>query len=123
MTQRATINRPVSVAEVAVLRASIERAAKLAGAELLIPTLDALRAVGRCECGCDTVDFAAPSRAPGSQVADGIGTTPNGGAVGVIVWGTLEGITSLEVYDLGAGDDDLRLPTPESIHSWATDTA
>ncbi|MGH7535357.1 MAG: hypothetical protein ACREMG_07215, partial [Gemmatimonadales bacterium] len=48
-------------------------------------------------------------------IADGIGTTPAGGKVGVIVWGTAEAVTGLEVYDLGAGAADLRLPDPSSI--------
>lgn len=51
-------------------------------------------------------------------IADGIATTPSGGTVGVIVWGTDDSVTSLEIYDLGAGDGDQRLPTPESIRPW-----
>jgi hypothetical protein len=35
--------------------------------------------------------------------------------VGVIVWGTADRVTGLEVYDLGAGPHDLTLPVPDSI--------
>jgi len=48
-------------------------------------------------------------------VADGIGTTSAGGQVGVIVWGRGKAITGLEIYDLGAGENDLKLPIPSSI--------
>jgi hypothetical protein len=44
-----------------------------------------------------------------------VGTTKLGGTVGIIVWGRDDQITGLEVYDLGAGEDDLTLPVPESI--------
>jgi hypothetical protein len=51
-------------------------------------------------------------------IADGTATTPSGGGVGVIVFGTSTKITGLEVYDLGAGDNDLRLPEPSSVLPW-----
>lgn len=35
--------------------------------------------------------------------------------MGVIVWGRDDAITALEIYDLGAGEDGLRLPLPSSI--------
>ena len=40
---------------------------------------------------------------------------PAGGEVGVIVWGRGNAVTGLEIYDLGAGPADLRLPDPASI--------
>ena len=49
---------------------------------------------------------------------DAYGKTASGGHVGLIVWGTDRTITGLEVYDEGAGQDDLRLPDPASITSW-----
>jgi hypothetical protein len=116
MTQRAKINRSISDAEVAVIRAALERA-PVAG--VAVPSLDGLhtlRAVDRCGCGCDSVDFALHDPAqPSKPLADGIGLTPTGGMVGVLVWGREAEVTGLEIYDLGAGDDDLRLPSPTSI--------
>ena len=35
-----------------------------------------------------------------------------------MVFGTAKSITGLEIYDLGAGEDDLVLPMPESIIPW-----
>jgi hypothetical protein len=101
-----------------VIRAALERVPSASPAiELLIPVED-LRVVGQCECGCDSVDFV-PSNAEHSRpIADGLAATPNGGMVGVIVWGTDDAVTSLEIYDLGAGDGNVRLPAPESIQPW-----
>jgi hypothetical protein len=65
------------------------------------------------------VDFARDDEGEHPRVlADAVGETPSGGTVGVIVWGHPEAVTGLEVYDLGAGDDDLRLPVPASIAPW-----
>jgi hypothetical protein len=80
--------------------------------------------VGVCGCGCDSVDFTPhdPSHTS-APVADGVGTTPAGGDVGVIVWGTSDAITGLEIYDMGAGESDLRLPNPDTIRPLVIETA
>lgn len=51
-------------------------------------------------------------------MADATGQTPRGGQVGIIVWGRSDAITALEIYDLGAGDDDVVLPVPTSVIPW-----
>lgn len=109
--------RPISAGEVTVIRAAVERARTRAVSEALLILAPSLRVVSLCGCGCASVFFEGYSR--GSEpIADGTGITSSGGAVGVIVWGTSDAITGLEVYDLGAGDDDLQLPVPESIRPW-----
>ena len=52
------------------------------------------------------------------MLGDGVGQTAKGGTVGIIIWGTTEAVTGIEVYDLGAGQDDLTLPVVGSIRSW-----
>jgi hypothetical protein len=97
----------------------LEKAPKNGGRHSLIDQIDSLRVIGRCDCGCASVDFEVEGQSPpAKQVADATGTTPAGGKVGVIVWAIDERLTGLEIYDLGAGDDDLRLPTVESIEAW-----
>lgn len=88
-----------------------------------IGMLDALTVVGGCGCGCASVDFV-PQDTNGSShiVGDGMGKTSAGGQVGLIVWGTAQAITGLEVYDMGAGQEDLGLPDPASIASWERQT-
>jgi hypothetical protein len=82
-----------------------------------------LHVVARCECGCASVDFDAASGQRSTLVAHGTGQTPSGGQVGVIVWGRCDAITGLEIYDLGAGEDDLVLPVPTSVMSWLPNTS
>ena len=111
--------RTISSLEAAVLRAAIDRAPHPPVPEGILASLDNLRVVSRCDCGCDSVDFAAPSPSePATHVADGIGKTPPGGQVGVLVWARGPNISG---YDLGAGDEDLRLPMPDSICPWQPD--
>jgi hypothetical protein len=119
MTQRTTIDRQITPEELSVIRATLERAAVSPGYEPLAANLEHLRAVARCSCGCDSVDFCVynPDRPP-RPIGDGTGQTAAGGSVGIIIWGTDETVTGIEVYDLGAGDDDLRLPVPSSIRPW-----
>ena len=124
MTERAKIDRPISPTEIAVIRAALERFPVSSEFTALSAQLPQLRAVDQCSCGCDSVDFVLHGQTPpASPIADGVGTTPKGGSIGLIVWGTSDAITGLEVYDLGAGDDDLRLPTVESIRSFSDGAA
>ena len=77
------------------------------------PELARLRVVGRCDCGCATVDFLA-DEGPGARVAaDAYGTTPNGIGVGVMLWERDGQLAGLEVYSLAEGSAEL--PVPESL--------
>jgi hypothetical protein len=105
--------------EIEVIRAAIARARVQPVYSEDIVSLSDLIVAGQCNCGCASVDFEKrePER-PSHRIADGIGTTPQGGCVGVIVWGQSDGVTGLEIYDLGAGDGNLVLPVPDSIEPW-----
>ena len=116
MDKRTKINRPISATEVEVIRVTLERAAAAPEFKKLETNAERLQVVGKCDCGCESVDFVEQGTVPHVKpIADGIGSTSRGGKVGVIVWGTPEIITGLEIYDLGAGDKDIKLPAPESI--------
>ena len=116
---RTKINRPITPEEVAVVRTTLERAPVAPEHARLAASVESLRAVDQCSCGCDSVDFEEQgSVRPAKPIGDAIGTTPAGGVVGVIVWGRDDAITALEIYDLGAGDDGLRLPTIHSIRGF-----
>ena len=111
--------RHITPAEVAVIRAALELTPSPSPATRLPVSVEDLWVVGQCECGCDSVDFIPSETELHSRpIAEGIATTPSGGKVGVIVWGTDDAVTSLEIYDLGAGDGNVRLPIPESIQPW-----
>src|SRR5262245_19952912 len=87
--------RPLTDAEHRLLRWLITRGAAITGtdpklAASFLPQLVALRVVGRCDCGCPTVEFAltAPELAvPGvtATLADVEGRSPEGTEVGVIL--------------------------------------
>ena len=116
--KRITVNRCITAEEVAVIRAALDKAAAAPEYRSLASELEHFRVIERCPCGCDSVDFVEYDPAdPAKPIAQATGTTARGGAVGLIVWGTPQRVTGLEVYDLGAGDDDLRLPVPDSIRA------
>jgi len=85
--------------------------------------LDHLRVVGRCSCGCPTVDLAVESSQGSTAgasliLADYIGVTPEGIEVGVILHAREGKLSELEVYSLGKTDTTNRtfdLPAIESL--------
>jgi hypothetical protein len=122
MTERAKINRPIKPEEVIVIRTTLERAPKEKLDPGVVDGAEHLRAIGQCGCGCDSVDFVPHDPAHMSHpIADGMGKTPAGGDVGVIVWGRPDAITGLEIYSLGAEDHDLKLPLPQFIAPFTPD--
>lgn len=85
----------------------------------MLERLERLQVVGGCDCGCDSVDFVEDDpRRPSRPIADGTGKTASGGDVGIIIWGDDDGVTEMEVIDLGAGDGDIKLPVEGSIRPW-----
>ncbi len=107
--------------------ASLEQKAVIARALAVCPTeaaserhrqvIESLQVIGRCECGCDTVNFEGWSvEASAAVLADGVGLDVEGREVGVIVFGTEDTITSLEVY--ASTDSPARLPAVETIRSY-----
>jgi hypothetical protein len=116
---RTKIKRPISVEEAEVIRITLAHAATTPDLRGLGVNASLLQVVGKCDCGCDSVDFEGYGEVPNAKpLADGIGITRRGGKVGVIVWGTSKLITSLEIYDLGVGEKDIKLPMTESIQSF-----
>ncbi len=112
----AKLKRKINIQEINIIRQALARTAVSPEIIKLETTVEGLTVVGKCDCGCDSVDFQEHNAVPDIKpIADGTGITPKGGVVGVIVWGTPKIITGLEIYDLGAGDKDLTLPRPESI--------
>ena len=104
--------RDISADEINVIRATLD----VSGTSTQGSALEELRIVSICGCGCASVDFVEhdPKNRAG-PLAQAIGKTITGGTVGIIVWGTTDQVTGLEIYDLGAGQHDLTLPVPTSI--------
>jgi len=111
-------NRPINDDEVRVIRAALERCAEIPEAPVLVPTLSKLRVVGGCECGCASVDFAVATPEQRQPIAEGLGILANGEHVGVIIWGTPDGVTGLEIYDMSASATGLPLTQLQAIIPW-----
>ena len=111
-------NRPITDAEIAVVRAALERFPETPDAQELLSTVSSLRVVDQCQCGCPSVDFARGSSEHPRPIADGLGITSNGERVGIIVWGASDAITGLEIYDMSANASKLTLQDLKSIIPW-----
>jgi hypothetical protein len=122
MTRGRIQPREITTDEIDVIRAVFDRAAA-PEFRFLTSGLEQHRVLSICGCGCASVNFVEDgddNRA--TPLAHAIGKTTTGGTVGVIVWGTAERVTGLEIYDLGAGPHDLTLPIPASIEPFPENT-
>src|SRR5438445_13767787 len=111
--------RPISPDELAVLRAALARAPSERPVRELRTPLEELQVISVCPCGCDSVDFSTQDIPKSRPVANGIGTRPFGGDVGILVWGTDHDVTGLEVFDLAFDEKGIRLPIPDSVQPGA----
>jgi hypothetical protein len=76
--------------------------------------------VGKCTCGCPTLDLALGESeqrktAPSLILADFVGTAPEGVEVGVIVHAREGEISELEVYAISDWKGPFNLPSVESL--------
>lgn len=109
--------RPISEAEAAVVERALAVAATDESAPALGLSVRALQVVGRCDCGCASVDFCRP--APGDiarMVADAVGKAPNGEDLGLIIWALNGHLSGLEVYSYS--DNPASLPVVASISGY-----
>ncbi len=82
--------------------------------EVLLASVEKLKVVWRCTCGCDSIGFEKSALLQQSKVlADCIGQTNDGEPVGVVVFGGLEEVSGLEV--IGFADRPGRLPHADTI--------
>lgn len=110
-------NRPASPDEVAIASWMLHNASRAGDLSDLEPSLAGLRVVGRCSCGCPSVDFVVGGQdLTASPVADAHGTTADGVEVGVILWEREGRVSALEVYEV---EEPARaLPLAESLIAW-----
>lgn len=76
--------------------------------------------VGRCACGCPSLDLALVGRkqrktAPSDILADFEGRTPEGIEVGVILHAREGEISELEIYAIPEVEGPFNLPSIESL--------
>ena len=102
-------------------RAILERALRYAPADGAdapsLNQLDSLQVVGKCQCGCASVDFQhLKSGEIADVVADAIGETRAGERVGVIVFALGGNLQGLEI--VGYSDNHAHLPVPSTVRGW-----
>jgi hypothetical protein len=106
--------RPISDAEAAVLERALAIAATDESAPAMMGQVRSLQVVGRCGCGCASVDFRSLAKGQIARiVADAMATAPNGESLGLIVWALDNELSALEVYSYS--DDPAPLPEVASI--------
>jgi hypothetical protein len=110
---RAGVRRPATVEERELVDWLLRNAATTTEASSFLDQVTDLTVVGRC--GCPSVDFKVGGQdSIASIVADAEGTSPEGVAVGVMLWAKEGRLSGLEVYDF-AGDEQFGLPCPEML--------
>jgi hypothetical protein len=115
MTKASPTPRPITEAEASVIEHAL--IAEGLGTDPLLASVRSLLVIGRCGCGCASVDFAVPpsitqSAAP---LVDATGKTPSGDDLGIIIWANGGSISGLEVF--GHTDEPAPLPVVSSIKS------
>lgn len=109
-------DRPISPAEAEIVVWLLAHASVAGPLAHLEPTVPALRVVGRCSCGCPSIDFVR-GRVASGLLADATGRSANGVEMGVILWGQPGAITGLELYELGRPVRSL--PEVSSLRPWS----
>lgn len=114
---RETQNRPLTQQECDLVRWLVEHSF-VKDASRLLPQVDRLSVVAKCNCGCPTIDFALdgePVARKGEQcISDWIADV-NKMPVYVQLWQSNDRISTLEVGSLPGTDQPFGLPAIESI--------
>jgi hypothetical protein len=117
MGRSPTAVRAISADERAILECALQYAPAKGGHMPSLDQLDSLQVVGKCECGCASVDFQHLK--PGEiaeVVADAIGETRSGETVDVIVFALGGNFVALEF--VGYSDIPATLPVPSTVRGW-----
>ncbi len=116
------MSRPLTECERDLIEALL--GAVRSGVGRYIGQLDSVEVVGGCGCGCPSINFAVNSEIPECGVSPLIladAESPEGVAVGVILWVRSGRLSGLEVHPWD-GTVSFRLPHPESLHNLRTGT-
>ena len=94
-----TEDRPLSAREIEIVSWLLAHASR--SLEHLASMPNTLRVVGRCDCGCPSVDFEVGGQAPpNAPLVEATGRTADGIYVGVVLWGRRDVVTGLEFHEM-----------------------
>lgn len=106
--------RKISDAESAVLERVLTIAATDDASIALSKQARTVQVIGRCDCGCASVDFLTPERGQSARiVGNADANAPNGEYVGILVWAIDSELSGLEFYS--HSDNPAPLPVLASI--------
>jgi hypothetical protein len=109
--------RVINTEELAVLEQALLSAPANGSAPPSLDRLGSLQVVGKCHCGCASVNFRRLK--PGEiaeVVADAVGETPSGEQVGVLVFAISGALIGLEI--VGYSDMPAQLPIASTVRGW-----
>ncbi len=106
--------RPPTEAELGLIEWLLTEAAVVPDVTRFLAQTTELEIIGCCKCGCPSVEFIADAQAKGAtMVADAQGKSPEGVAIGILLWQREGRLASLEVY--GYETHPYSLPRPEDL--------
>ena len=109
--------RPISTDEAAIVTWMLLQASVAGSLDHLASSVPLLRVVGRCACGCGSVDFKVNGQtSPFHPIVDATGQNSDGLEIGVLLWGCRELITGLEFYDMEG--EATGAPVVSSLREW-----
>ena len=117
---RRQVNRPLSVAERALLHWLIEHGEP--EARNYADQLDRVHVSSECTCGCPSINFQLEGSARLGDddwliISDVIGNSPEGIKVNVILHAHAGALYELEIYSVD-GQTPFRLPRSEDLKAW-----
>ena len=116
----AGLPRPLTVEEHDLIEALL--GAVRSGIGRYIGQLEELEVVGRCRCGCPSIDLATLGAVPDGRATPLVladADSPEGVPVGVILWARNGRLSGLEVHPWD-GSGSIRLPFAETLHNLRT---
>jgi hypothetical protein len=107
--------RPLTPEELVLVTWLVENAEPRGRLERLADSIQRIKVVSKCGCGCASVDFERTSALGTRQsLVEAVGEAVTGEALLVILWGNDEELGGLDVMDL-AGSNLNALPVPGSL--------
>lgn len=115
-------DRAISEAESAIIEWVLLHGSRSGDLSSLSHSIPSLHVVGRCGCGCPSVDFEEHGQSGDARpIAEAAGSNSEGVSVGIILWGLAGRISGIEFY---ANEAPVRsLPTLDSLYVWPPEPA
>jgi hypothetical protein len=113
------VQRPLTEQECDLVRWLIEHSHL--DSSRLLSQIERLSVAEKCSCGCPTVYFAldgVPVTRKGEQLISDWRAEVDGNGVGVMLFQTDDGVSSLEVYSIAGTDKPFGLPAIGSIRGY-----